>query len=109
MAQTLSLIVGGTEITQDSEKTANAIKILTLRLRGMKGELQAIGEEYEDIEDVSKIQTQIYNLTGGKVNIYDQNKELKDTYVIMEDISNVWKDMSQIDQAECCLYVQKCA
>jgi len=96
--KTLALIVGGTEITQDPEKTANAIKILTLRLRGMKGELQALGEEYEDIESVSKIQTQIYNLTSGKVNIYDQNKELKDPYVIMEDISKVWREISQIDQ-----------
>lgn len=96
--QTMALIVGGTEITQDSEKTANAIKILTLRLRGMKGELQEIGEEYDDIEDVSKIQTQIYNLTSGKVNIYDQNKELRSTYDIMNDIASVYKDMSQVDQ-----------
>lgn len=96
--QTMALIVGGTEITQDSEKTANAIKILTLRLRGMKGELQEIGEEYDDIEDVSKIQTQIYNLTSGKVNIYDQNKELRNTYDIMNDIASVYKDMSQVDQ-----------
>ena len=64
----------------------------------MKGELQEIGEEYEDIEDVSKIQTQIYNLTSGKVNIYDQNKELRNTYDIMNDIASVYKDMSQVDQ-----------
>ena len=64
----------------------------------MKGELQEIGEEYDDIEDVSKIQTQIYNLTSGKVNIYDQNKELRSTYDIMNDIASVYKDMSQVDQ-----------
>lgn len=64
----------------------------------MKGELQEIGEEYDDIEDVSKIQTQIYNLTSGKVNIYDQNKEVRDTYDVMNNIASVYKDMSQVDQ-----------
>ena len=41
------------EVTQDPEKAGNAMKILSLRLRGMKGELQDIGEETdENVENI---------------------------------------------------------
>lgn len=44
----------------------------------MKGELEALGEEVDDnIESISKVQTQILNLTKGKVNIFDDNGEFK--------------------------------
>ncbi|MFR3009623.1 MAG: phage tail tape measure protein, partial [Pseudoruminococcus massiliensis] len=63
--KSLAMLTGGGEITQDIGELGNGLKTISLRLRGMKGELQDIGEEYEDIESVSKIQTQIYNLTEG--------------------------------------------
>jgi hypothetical protein len=78
----------------------------------MKGDLEAIGEEFEDIESVSKIQTQIYNLTKGSVNIMDDldPTKFKSTYEIMKQISAVWSEISEVDQANnICLYVQKCA
>ena len=87
--------------------------------RMMKGDLEAIGEEYEDIQPVSKIQTQIYNLTKGTVNIMDDldPTKFKSTYEIIQGISKVWKDISETDQAQLletiagrvCRYVQKCA
>lgn len=58
----------------------------------MKGQLQELGEEYEGIESISKIQTQILNLSG--VNIFDANRNFRDTYDILEDIAKVYKDLS---------------
>ena len=45
----------------------------------MKGELEDLGEEYDNIESISKIQTQILNLTSGKVNIFDDNGKFRST------------------------------
>ena len=57
----------------------------------MKGQLQELGEEYENIESISKIQTQILNLSG--VNIFDANRNFRDTYDILEDIAKIYKDL----------------
>ena len=65
----------------------------------MKGELEALGEEYENVESISKIQTQILNQTNGAVNIFDKNGNFKSTYEILKGISKVWSDISQVDQA----------
>lgn len=88
--------------------------------RMMKGELESLGEEYENIESVSKIQTQILNLTNGSVNIMDDldPTKFKSTYEIMKQISEVYFDLKETDQANLleilagrtvCQYVQKCA
>lgn len=97
--ETLAMITAMTEITQDASESGNALKILSMRLRGMKGELEALGEESEGLESISKIQTQILNLTGGKVNIFGDDGNFKSTYEIMQGISEVWTEISQTDQA----------
>lgn len=82
----------------------------------MKGKLEELGEESEGVESISKIQTQILNLTKGKVNIFDNVGNFRDTYDIINDIAKVWKEISQTDQAALLevvagrvyLYVQKC-
>lgn len=98
--ETLAMITAMTEITQDASESGNALKILSMRLRGMKGELEALGEESDGLESISKIQTQILNLTGGKVNIFDDNGNFQSTFKIMQGISEVWTEISQTDQAE---------
>lgn len=93
-------LVGATaEVTQDPEKAGNAMKVLSLRLRGMKGQLEELGEDSEGVENISKMQGQILNLTKGKVNIFGDNGEFKSTYDIMKDISEVYNDMTDTDRA----------
>lgn len=65
----------------------------------MKGELEDIGEEYENVESISKIQTQILNRTKGTVNIFDDAGNFKSTYEIIQGIAKVWNDISQVDQS----------
>ena len=65
----------------------------------MKGELEQLGEEYENVESISKIQTQILNQTQGSVNIFDETGNFRATYDIIEDIAKVWDQISQTDQA----------
>lgn len=95
------MITGITEVTQDPEKAGNALKVLSLRLRGMKGQLEELGEETdENVENISKMQGQILNMTKGKVNIFDATGNFKSTYEIMQGIAEVWDDLSSIDQAD---------
>lgn len=97
--QTLALLTGATEITQNAQETGHAIKTITMRLRGMKGELQELGEDAEGVESISKIQTQILNLTKGRVNIFDANGNFRATYDILKDISEVYNELSDPDKA----------
>ena len=98
--QSIALLTGGTEITQNANEMGSALKVISMRIRGMKGELEALGEEYDNIESISKIQTQILNLTKGKVNIFDDNGNFRATYDILKDISDVYNDLSDPAKAD---------
>lgn len=93
-------LVGATsEVTQNPEKAGNAMKVLSLRLRGMKGELEELGESSEGVENISKMQGQILNMTKGKVNIFDDAGDFRSTYDIMKDIAAVYDELSSTDRA----------
>ena len=95
------MITGIIEVTQDPEQAGSTLKILSLRLRGMKGQLEELGEETdENVENISKMQGQILNLTKGKVNIFDGAGEFRSTYEIMQDIANVWDELNSTAQAD---------
>ena len=100
--QASALIVGGGSVTQDFDAMGNAIKISTLRIHGMKGKLEELGEEVdENIQSVSKIQTQILNLTHGKVNIFkDDGEHFRNIYDVFKDIASVWDSLSDTESAE---------
>ena len=98
--ESAAMIGAVTEVTQDPEKAGNAMKILSLRLRGMKGELEEIeAGASEGVESISKMQTQILNMTKGHVNIFDSNGDFKSTFEIMQGITEIWDELSTIDQA----------
>lgn len=99
--QTAAMATGITEVTQNPEKAGNALKVLSLRLRGMKGELQELGEEVdENVESLSKMQTQILNLTDGKVNIFNDDGSFKSTYEIMDGIAEIYNSLDPTKQAD---------
>ena len=96
------MITGGGGVTQDFDAFGTALKISTLRIRSMKGVLEELGEEVdENVTSVSKMQTQILNLTHGKVNIFeDDGKTYKNITEVYRGIANVWKELSQTDQSQ---------
>lgn len=99
--QTAGMVTGIVEVTQDPEKAGSSLRTLSLRLRGMKGQLEELGEETdENVENISKMQGQILRLTGGKVNIFDSTGEFKSTYEIMKGIADVWDDLNSTAQAD---------
>ena len=97
--QAAALVGATAEVQQDPEKAGQAMKTLSLRLRGMKGELESLGEESEGVENISKMQGQILNMTHGKVNIFGDNGEFRSTYDIMRDIADVYDELTSTEQA----------
>lgn len=101
MYKTLAMITGGAEITQNAGEFGNFLKVASMRIRGMKGELEDLGEEVdESVDSISKVQTQILNLTHGQVNIFDDLGEFRDYYDIMKDIAAVIDTLSSTERAE---------
>lgn len=101
MEQTAALITGAVEVTQDPEGAGNALKVVSMRLRGAKGELEDLGEEVDDnVENLTKMQGQILNLTHGHVNIFEDNGDFKSTYDILKGIYEVWDDLTDMEQAD---------
>lgn len=99
--KTLAMLTGGTEITQNASEFGNFLKIGSMRIRGMKGDLEELGEEVDEtVDSISKVQTQILNRTGGKVNIFDDLGNFRDYYDIMKDISEVYNELSDPDKAD---------
>lgn len=99
--KTLAMITGGSEITQNASEFGNFLKVSSMRIRGMKGELEELGETVDDtVDSISKVQTQILNRTDGKVNIFDDMDNFRDYYDIMLDISKVYNDLSDPDKAD---------
>lgn len=101
LEKSLAILTGGAEITQDAEELGNAIKVSVLRMRGQKGQLEELGENADDIESVSKMQTQILNMTKGAVNIMDSADPtaFRDYYDVMADIAEVLPKLDQTGQA----------
>ena len=70
LAETAALVVAGNTSVQNAEVVATALKTSALRLTSTKGELEELGEDAEGAaESITKLQTQLLNLTKGKVNI----------------------------------------
>lgn len=100
LTQTSAMLTGIGEITQDVPEAGNALKIFSMRIRGMKGELETLGEEVDPtIESISKVQTQILNLTKGKVNIFDSEGNFRNYYEIMKEIAAIYDDLAATDKA----------
>lgn len=97
--QTLALITAGNLVNQDPSAVGTGLKTVSLRIRGAKAELEELGEETEDVvESTSKLQAEIKALTGVDILESDGNA-FKSTYQILKEISEVWNDLSDLNQA----------
>lgn len=108
--ESIALVTAANSVIQNPEQVGTALKTLTLRLRGAKVELQEAGEDVEGMaESTSQLQAKLKALTHGKVDIMLNADTFKSTTQILREMSQVWEEMTDIEQAKRCLYVQKCA
>ena len=76
------------------------MKTLSLRIRGAKVELEDAGEDVDGMANsVSELQKKLLALTGGKVDIMLDENTFKNTTEILREMSQVWDDMTDVNQA----------
>lgn len=96
--ESIALITAGNTVSQDPESVGNAIKVLSLRIRGSKTELEEMDEETDNLaSSTSKLRKEIKALTG--VDIMLNDEEYKSTYQILLEISKVWENLTDVSQA----------
>nr|DAM63747.1 MAG TPA: minor tail protein [Caudoviricetes sp.] len=96
--ESIGMIVAANDVVQDEESVGNALKVLSLRIRGAKTELKEMGEDTETVaESTSKLQASIKGLTG--VDIMKSATEFKSTYQIMDELAAKWKELDDISKA----------
>ena len=71
---------------------------------------EKMNEETQELDgSLQTIGGDVYDLTNGKVSIMLDPETYKSPYKILQEISNVWDELTDKQQAKLCLYVQKCA
>ena len=100
MEQSIALITAMNSTVQDTDKVGTTLKTLTMYLRAAKTEAESAGESTEGMAaSVSKLREDILSLTNNKVDIMLDSENFKSTYQIMQEISDVWNDIADVDQA----------
>lgn len=108
--ESIGLITAANEVVNDPSSVGTALKTLTLRLRGSKTELEEMGEDVSDMATTtSQLQAKLLALTGGQVDIMADANTFKNSTQILREMAAAWEDMTDIQRAEWCPYVQKCA
>lgn len=96
LEQSIGLFVAGNASIQDADKVGNAIKTITMRLRGMETKID------ETSIPVSKLRESIKQLTettGQQVDIMKDDNTFKSTYEIMTELSQVYYKLTDGQRA----------
>lgn len=108
LEQTIALITAGNAVMQDPDRVGNGLKTISMRIRGATTELEAAGESTEGMAtSTASLRKEVMALSG--VDIMKDSTTFKSTYDILDELSEKWSDLTDIQQANSCLYVQKCA
>lgn len=98
--KTVALGTAMNSVLQNSATTGTALKTLSMYLRATKTELEENGEDAEYCaSSMSELRDSILALTKGKVDIQLDDDTYKDVYDIMQEISQVYDDLTDKEQA----------
>lgn len=98
--KTVALGTAMNSVLQDSATTGTALKTLSMYLRATKTELEDSGEDATYCaSSMSKLRDSILGLTKGQVDIQLDKDTYKDVYDIMQEISRVYDQLTDKDQA----------
>lgn len=98
--KTVALGTAMNSVLQDSATTGTTLKTLSMYLRATKTELEESGEDATYCaSSMSKLRDSILGLTKGQVDIQLDKDTYKDVYDIMQEISRVYDQLTDKDQA----------
>lgn len=99
--QSLAMLTGMAEITQSAPEAGNALKILSMRIRGYDEQTDSYTNDTEELSGAIADLTKTAKTPGGISLFTDDSKQTyKDTYTLMKDISEVYDDLTDKKKAE---------
>lgn len=94
----ISVITTANSVVQNPEAVGTAMKTLSARIRGSKVELEELGEEEEDVLNLtSKLRAEVKAMTG--FDIMEDEETYKSIDEIIIGIGKHWKELTDIQQA----------
>lgn len=100
LEQTLALTTAANSVVQDPAVIGTAFKTMSMRIRGAKTELEEASLDTDGMAtSTSKLREEIKALSG--VDIMKNPNEFKSTYDILDELSQKWSDLTDIQQAKC--------
>jgi hypothetical protein len=92
--ETVGLIASIVEITGDASEAGNALKSVSMRIRGLSEDGSGVDEELTNIKDTIK------DLTGVSLFTDETQQTYKSTFEILKEISKVFTTLSDKKQAD---------
>ena len=98
LEETIALITAGNAVMQDPERVGNGLKTISMRIRGATTELEAAGESTEGMaKSTASLRKEVMALAG--VDIMQNETTFKSTYQILDELSERWSNLTDIEQA----------
>lgn len=99
--ESLAMITAMSEVTQDASESGNALKILSMRVRGYDEETESYTGDVEELTGAIADLTKTASTSGGISLFTDDTKTTyKSTYQLLSEISEVWDQLTDKNQAE---------
>lgn len=101
LEQTIALGTAATEITRDSDSVGNALKTISMRVRGYDEETEAYTGDVEQLSGAIANLTKTAKTPGGISLFTDSSKQtFKSTYKLLKEISQIYSQLSDKNQAQ---------
>lgn len=98
LEETIALITAANTVVQDPDTVGTAFKTISMRIRGATTELEEAGLETDGMaSSTAKLREEILALSG--VDIMENDTTFKSTYDILDELSNKWEELTDIQQA----------
>lgn len=100
LSKSIALITGTNSVVQDPDSVGTMWKTVSMRLRGVKQELEEAGLETEGmVESTAQLRDLIQGLTGFDIMADEAGTQFKDIFDIVVGIGHEWKNLTDVEQA----------
>lgn len=95
-----ALIAAANAAIQNANTVGTALKTVSARIRGSKSDLDELGEDSGELADgFSKYAKELKAIAGVDIMVEGTTNQFKDLYDIMNEVSRVWGDLTDTQQA----------
>lgn len=101
LEETIALGTAATEITRDASSVGNALKTVSMRLRGYDEETEQLSDDLKSLSgDIADLTKSAQHPMGVSIFTDETRTTYKSTYQILKDISGIYEELSDKQQAE---------